>query len=305
MLELTYTQAITFIRDMAGIASGLTEETVAKQLYNYYNNRWMTMKELDFTERSYDITTEKDIDSYVFPRYVGRVRDLKFTSGTVLYVVNEVRTVDEWTDLKSGTSTSNIPTHYMLLRDSNNQMRLHIHPTPSVADLTITVYYTLLQSEMTVADYTTGKVDIVTNGNGTVVGSGTTWTAIMVGRWIQLPDNYWYNITARASDTSITVSPVYQGVSQATGANESYVLGEKSLLPPPFSMLPIWATIRDIEAARATPNVALLSQARDEVKDLQTDMFKLHSRRHQSALVDEPRPRFQQDPNDASRATIS
>ena len=303
MLELTYTQAITFIRNMAGITASSTEETVAKQLYNYYNNRWLTMKELDFTERSYDITTVADQDSYVFPRYVGRVRDLKFTSGSNLYPVDEVRTVDEWTILKSGGATSNIPTHYMLLRDSNNQMKLHLHPTPSTADLTVGVYYTLLQPEMSAADYTTGTLDILVNGSGTVVGDSTVWIATMVGRWIQLPDNYWYNITARASNTSITVSPVYQGVSQTTGAAETYVLGEKSLLPPPFCMLPIWATIRDIEAARSTPNIALFSQSRDEVKNLQGDMFKLHSRRHQSALVDEPRG-HQLNPNDASRATI-
>lgn len=304
MLELTYTQAIKLIRDMAGITASSTEETIAKQLYNNYNNRWLTMKELDFTERSYDITTVADQDSYVFPQYVGRVRDLKFTSGDNLYVLDEVRTVDEWTNLKDGTNTSDIPTDYMLLRDSNNQMKLHLHPTPSTADLTTTVYYTLLQSQMSAADYTTGTVDTVTNGSGAVTGDSTVWSAAMVGRWIQLPDNYWYNITARTSNTAITVSPVYQGTTQATPAAETYVLGEKSLLPASFCMLPIWATVRDIEATRSTPNVALFSQAKEQVKDLQEDMFKLHSRRHQSALVDEPRRRFINNPNDASRATI-
>lgn len=55
--------------------------------------------------------------------------------------------------------------------------------------------------------YSTGTL-AVNYASGSVTGTGTTWTAAMVGRSILIGD-YWYTITARASDTAITISPVF------------------------------------------------------------------------------------------------
>lgn len=55
--------------------------------------------------------------------------------------------------------------------------------------------------------YATGTVAI-NNGDTTVVGTGTTWTAAMVGQSILL-DNIWYEITARTDNTHLTISPAY------------------------------------------------------------------------------------------------
>lgn len=58
--------------------------------------------------------------------------------------------------------------------------------------------------------YTTGTLS-VTNNSQTVTGVGTTWTTAMLGRSILL-GGLWYTISARASDTSITISAPYAGV---------------------------------------------------------------------------------------------
>lgn len=68
--------------------------------------------------------------------------------------------------------------------------------------------------------YSTGTVTI-NNGDTTVVGSGTTWTAGMVGRYVLL-DGLWYEITARTDNTHITIT-TYQGVNLAGSA---YVLAD-------------------------------------------------------------------------------
>lgn len=69
--------------------------------------------------------------------------------------------------------------------------------------------------------YSTGTVTINT-GDTTVTGSGTTWTAGMVGRYIYLDGN-WYEITARSSNTSITIGTAFGG-ENLSGA--SYVLAD-------------------------------------------------------------------------------
>lgn len=67
--------------------------------------------------------------------------------------------------------------------------------------------------------YTTGTL-AVNYASGSVTGTGTVWTAAMVGRSILIGD-YWYEITARASDTAITISPVFMAPN-VTG--ETYVI---------------------------------------------------------------------------------
>lgn len=68
----------------------------------------------------------------------------------------------------------------------------------------------------TVADYTTGTVD-VTNASATVTGTGTVFATSHVRSFIQFQgETNWYEITARASGTSITISPAFGGTT-ATG----------------------------------------------------------------------------------------
>ena len=64
--------------------------------------------------------------------------------------------------------------------------------------------------------YSAGTLAVNYN-SGSVTGIGTVWTAVMVGRSILIGD-YWYEITARTSDTAITISPVFHApnVSGAT-----------------------------------------------------------------------------------------
>ena len=76
----------------------------------------------------------------------------------------------------------------------------------------------------TYADYTTGTIT-VTNGSGAVVGSGTTFTAAMVGRYLYIDSaTTKYRIATYTDATHITVTPVYN---EATGAGVSYTITAK------------------------------------------------------------------------------
>ena len=68
--------------------------------------------------------------------------------------------------------------------------------------------------------YTTGTAAF-TAGSATVTGTGTTWTAAHVGANIKNnASGVWYRITARASNTSITISPV----ATASAAASAYTI---------------------------------------------------------------------------------
>lgn len=78
------------------------------------------------------------------------------------------------------------------------------------------------------ADYSTGTATF-TNGSATVTGTSTVWTAAMVGQYIvtrnATGNNVYYQITARASDTSITIETTYSGAT-VTG---KYLISEGNL----------------------------------------------------------------------------
>ncbi len=100
---------------------------------------------------------------------------------------------------------------------------------------------------MSIADYTTGTVDIAPNGSILITGSGTTWTAPMVGRWIRIThsdtasaagDGQWYEITSVPSSTTLTIQRPYGGISLTTGASAAYKIGDVPQLPEAFHELP-------------------------------------------------------------------
>ncbi len=62
--------------------------------------------------------------------------------------------------------------------------------------------------------YETGSVTI-SNGDTTVVGTGTTWTSAMVGRSIMLQD-FWYPVVGFTNTTHITIAYPYFGTNIAT-----------------------------------------------------------------------------------------
>jgi hypothetical protein len=69
--------------------------------------------------------------------------------------------------------------------------------------------------------YKTGTVS-VTNGSATVTGSGTQWVAnVRVGDGFAGPDDRLCEITAISSDTSLTISPVYDG---STLSGQTYLI---------------------------------------------------------------------------------
>lgn len=70
-------------------------------------------------------------------------------------------------------------------------------------------HYITLDTITVLAAYSTGTVSM-TEGSGTVTGSGTTFTSAMVGRTFRAANGQGiYTITAYASATSITISPVW------------------------------------------------------------------------------------------------
>ena len=75
--------------------------------------------------------------------------------------------------------------------------------------------------------YNTGTVQ-VTNGSPNLIGTGTTWTAAMVGQIFSvLNSNVWYTVASFTDATHIALAANYQGTS---GSGKSYVIHQSFTL---------------------------------------------------------------------------
>jgi hypothetical protein len=87
--------------------------------------------------------------------------------------------------------------------------------------------------------YNTGTADAI-QGSGTISGTGTVWSAAMVGRQFRIgTSGPLHTISARASDTSITIDPVW---GEATSSTQSYEIFNAYLTPKSdfFSFISVW-----------------------------------------------------------------
>lgn len=100
------------------------------------------------------------------------------------------------------------------------------------------------------AQYSTGTLS-VTQGSPTVTGSSTVWTAAMVGRQIRIGTSQ-YTITARASNTSITIDRNWATDSDS-GLSYTIYQARYTLAADVDKIIGIWDTTNQYRIDTATP----------------------------------------------------
>ncbi len=101
------------------------------------------------------------------------------------------------------------------------------------------LYYHYRDRNLLVDDYTASSVT-VTQGSNNLTGSGTVFTAAMVGRWFVVTDTtvpgqgYFYRINHFTSTTQVEFDSVWNGTT--TSGITSYVIGESPEIPEDLHM---------------------------------------------------------------------
>jgi len=175
------------------------------------------------SQKQQTASTVADQQFYHLPPDFKSLATQTVTVGTVKYSVKVIDSQREWDRINYDTSvSSDVPEFIFIRRDEYG-----IFPTPASAN-TITLNYNYLLKDLTKDDYTTGTVSSTQNSQ-TITGSGTTFTANMVGRWFRATDDGdWYRISAFGSTTSITLETVFEGSSVSGSA---FTIGESPELP--------------------------------------------------------------------------
>jgi len=119
-----------------------------------------------------------------------------------------------------------------------------LEPTPcriSTSGNAITLRGRLNVRELSIADYTAGTIVSIAAQGTAIVGSGTTFTADMVGRYIQITpttaanggDGMWYEIGSYTSATQIGLVKPYEGTAISAGT-ATYTIGQVPVIPEAY-----------------------------------------------------------------------
>lgn len=221
---------------------------VADTLINEADKQILSSRPWTFLENQYTLTTAASTQFTTLPMYVDRVSSIYVTVGSTRWSPIECPSRDAWDRLNMVAFTSDFPTYWYVY---NGQLGLY--PTPSSAGNTITINAKRLQKDLSVADYTTGTITTVATSGGvtTVTGSGTTWTAKMVGRYIRITDTdtaltgdgFWYQIATVPTSTTLTLTRAYGGTALAA-ASATYTIAQVSLIPEQYQSLPIYKALQ-------------------------------------------------------------
>lgn len=183
----------------------------------------------DWRNREQTFSTVTSQVFYQCPEDMIRIKSLTVTNGTTVYPLTEIVDEEVWQAFTMRPQSSSWPEYYFV--KGNDQFG--IYPSPSGA-YTATLTYEHSMRDMAADDYTTGSV-LVTGASAAVVGTGTTFSANMVGRVLFIidgsADGMGYKIAGFTDTTHITLENYYGGT---TGSGRTYLIGEVPDIPEEY-----------------------------------------------------------------------
>lgn len=196
---------------------------------------------LRFLEAVKTMTTIATEETYQIPNGFRKLIDMYIHNGTgtssdTIYAPRMIFDPTLWKRiLQTRLGTQEVP--YFTYVENKT---FKIQPIPSVTGNLMVLRGRLQTRDLSVADYTTGTIASIANGATAIVGSGTTWTADMIGRYIQINDasggdGFWYEIGTFTSATSIGLVKPYEGVTLAAGS-AIYIIGQCSPIPEAYDV---------------------------------------------------------------------
>ena len=200
---------------------------------------------LRFLESTKDMVTVANQEGYQIPNKFRKLIDIYIYSDdgssttSTIYSPEVVFDPTKWKLIKQyRLGTQDVP-YFVYVENT----KYYIQPIPASSGNKITLRGRLDTRDLTIADYTTGAIVSVANQGTAVVGSGTTWTADMVGRYIQITettaanggDGFWYEIGAFTDATHITLTKPYEGTAISAGS-AAYTIGQCSVVPSAYDV---------------------------------------------------------------------
>lgn len=231
---LTFNQIYSEVQAQTQDTDTVGSLPVIKRGINQAMHKFGAILNRDWRVQYRTFSTVANQQFYQMPEDAIRMKSLTVTVGNITYPLTEIVDENAWQELNRRVQKSTVPEFYFILGAD----QYGIWPIPS-AIATATIGFEQNMRDMTADDYSTGTISVTggVSATGAVVGSGTTFTAAMVGRTLFVDpsggtgDGSGYKISGFTDTTHITLENNYAG---ATAAGQSYLIGQVPDIPDEF-----------------------------------------------------------------------
>lgn len=250
---ITTTQASSLLNSLTKVPStDTTNTTLLVQLWNDSRRTFAGIRGGTWPWLEYEVTmdTTADTDYVYVPNNMRKVTAVRVAVGSgssaTIYLPVEVCDIKKWQAVLASRLGSNQYPYFCYQQGQ----KLLFAPIPSETGTDVIITGRRKIVDHNIADYSAGSIVSVANGGTAVVGTGTSWTVPMAGRYIRITssdtankgDNEWYEIASVGSSTTLTLVKPYQGVAIAAGT-AAYLLGQITYEPESWQMAPIYRAI--------------------------------------------------------------
>ena len=217
--------------------------TLGGTLINQSDADVLNIEQWDFLEATKTASTVANQQYYGQPYDIDTLKSVVVVIGSQQYIPQCCPSRDAWNNLNQTVQLSDQPEWYYVTENT-----IGLYPIPASSQTNaLKIVYEQKRKDFSIEDYTTGTIASIGNGQVNVTGSGTTWTTRMAGQWIKITDGvsstsgdgYWYKILSVQAPTALTLVSPYGG-QPISGGSASYVIGQVSLIPEDFQIIPIY-----------------------------------------------------------------
>lgn len=236
---MPFDDAISYMQRMAQDSSSATL-TFLKMMYNIGYKIILTEFGRQVTESDSTIDLVATQRSYQVAADCMMPKSVEVIDGTTIDPLIEVDNEQMWAAMRSGAQQGK-PTHFFYRpRFGVGAGVIELNPIPSSSDYDMRVVYETRDKDLSVTKYDTGTIAL-TNDDATVTGSGVTFTAGMVGRYL-IPtsidtENLPFRIVEYTDATHLELENNYPGT---TGSGKSYKIVEIPNLPEDMQIIPCY-----------------------------------------------------------------
>src|SRR3990167_1369571 len=245
-------KSYTTLRNLYGVDTKNTSSanlSYGDEIMNDFYRKLLSKADWPFLHRLRTVNTVASTTFVNLPYDVDLVESVFVTVSSTRHNPKPSPSRRHWDKLHYSSYTSDIPEYWFVY---NGQIGLW--PKPASSNNVISINARIKPVDINIANYTTGNIDIITNGSVSVTGAGSpAWTTPMTGRWLRVTHSntaassgagQWYEISSIDSATTLTLVRTYNGTSLTTGAAAAYIIGEVSLIPEPHNQLPVFEALK-------------------------------------------------------------
>ena len=232
-MKITYTDQQNIAKEIIGLTDATTLITIKRDI-NIGASLFLACLGREYNRKARFTDLVADQQYYQLPEDGHKLKEVIASSGGWNVPLEQIPDEHAWRMMNMFTTTGQ-PSHYFI--KGYDELGLYPIPSATITD-GLELAFSPRHVELTQDDYTTGTVT-VTNGSQTVTGSGTTFTAKMVGQWIQVTDGTdgnWYRVSAFTSATVLSIENFYQGTS---GGTKTFRIGQIPDLPEEYAEAPV------------------------------------------------------------------